>query len=582
MFRHVRSGSALAIGAATALVLTSCSGGVDADPGFSGCVERPVTCNSGERAEGGEVTWGLDGSWTGWNPVLTAEYTAFTLQVTGPIWPDTGHFDQESEFVLNDGVFAAEPKLISENPVQVEYALNPDATWGDGTPISRDDFVYNWYARSGDDAKCAGCTPYADSSSQVESIEASGSGSTIVITYDEDYSSSEWQYENVLASPAHIAEAEGFDWENDPEDMKASQDYFSETVPTWSTGPFRIESAETGDHVIFEPNPEWAGSTKPTLDRLTLRSFDSVESIITEMRQGNVDGATPTGVTAENIGQLAAEAGIDFSIAPGPGWGHIDLNTANEFLSDNALRTAVFQAIDVEELIDRTYANVQTDAARKLNHLFRNNSEYFEDHLTVTGQGAGDTELARTTLEEAGYDWDADGNLVTELGERVELDFRYADGSPDRETMAELVHYNLADIGVDVELNPFAVADLGTTLASSEFDMISYGWTTAPLYVGNAELYWDSDSAANYGQNEDPELDALLDELASVRDPGEAAEMANTVVQRVIEDAYVLPTVDTPVVIMVSEDLVNVRDNWASQQRALYNVAEWGIRDEDA
>jgi peptide/nickel transport system substrate-binding protein len=42
----------------------------------------------------------------------------------------------------------------------------------------------------------------------------------------------------------------------------------------------------------------------------------------------------------------------------------------------------------------------------------------------------------------------------------------------------------------------------------------------------------------------------------------------------------VLPTVDTPVAIMVSEDLVNVRDNWASQQRALYNVAEWGLRAE--
>ncbi|MEU6858463.1 ABC transporter substrate-binding protein [Glycomyces sp. NPDC046736] len=572
-----------AIGAGAALVLalstaTACGTGDEGrGAGFQDCVTDPVTCNSGERAEGGDIVWGMDGSWTGWNPNTSAEYTIFTLQVVAPYWPWVGQFDQEGEFVLNDGVFAEAPRLVNESPMEVEYTLNSDASWGDGTPIGVDDFTYNWYARSGSESLCGGCAPAAATAASVTAVTKGATADKIVISYDEDYSSSEWKFEPVLSNPAHIADEQGYDWRTDPGAMGEAETYFSQTVPTWSTGPFTVKDAETGVYAIYEPNPEWAGSAKVTLDSLTVKSFDSTDSIITELRQGTIHGASPTGISAENIAQLVGEEDIAFNVAPGPGWNHIDLNTKNEFLADPALRTAVFQAIDVEELIARTYANVQSDASRKLNHLFRNDGEHFQDHLTATGQGAGDTEQARGTLEDAGYTWD-DGDLHTPEGKAVSINYRYADGSDDRTTMAELVQYNLADIGIDVELKPFPVGDLGTTLAASDFDIVSYGWTSAPTIVSSAGQYWASDSATNFGGNEDPELDALLDALAAEPDPAAAAEIANEIVRRVVEDAYVLPTVDTPVSIMASEELVNVRDNWASQQRALYNVAEWGVR----
>jgi peptide/nickel transport system substrate-binding protein len=581
MLRYRRPVAALSAAAVLAAAAGCGSGDAASGTGFQDCATDPLTCNAGERADGGEITWGLDGSWTGWNPTRSAEYTSYGLQVTAPYWPSVGHFDQEGGFVLNEAVFEAEPQLVNERPMTVEYTLNPDANWGDGTPIGIDDFVYNWYARSGSEALCAGCTPAAATAAKIASIEEGDVADKVVVTYQDDYSSSEWKYEPMLSNPAHIAEAQGHDWRGDPAAMNAAETHFSETVPTWSAGPYRIEDAKLGEYAVYVPNEDWAGSTEVTLDEITLKSFDSVDSIITELRQGTVDGASPTSISAENIAQFANEPSIAFNVAPGPGWGHIDLNTRNEFLADQSLRTAVFQAIDVDELISRTYANVQTDATRKLNHLFRTETAHFQDHLTATGQGAGDMELARSTLEAAGYSWDSDGRLQTPEGEQVTLDYRYADGSDDRETMAALIQFNLGDIGIDVALEPFPVADLGTTLAESDFDLINYGWTSQPLVVTSANQWWSSGSATNYGHNEDPELDALLAQLSAESDPDEAAAIANQAVQRVIEDAYVLPTVDTPAAIMVNEDLVNIRDNWASQQRALYNVAEWGLRAED-
>ena len=161
-----RRPAAAAIGVGAALVMvtatTGCGAGdTSANTGLQSCEADPIACNSGERADGGEITWALDGSWTGWNPTLSAEYTVYTIQVTAPYLPSVGQFDQEGEFVLNEGIFAEEPTLVNESPMTVEYTLNPDANWGDGTAIGVDDFIYNWYARSGDEALCAGCTPAA-------------------------------------------------------------------------------------------------------------------------------------------------------------------------------------------------------------------------------------------------------------------------------------------------------------------------------------------------------------------------------------------------------------------------------------
>jgi peptide/nickel transport system substrate-binding protein len=107
--------------------------------------------------------------------------------------------------------------------------------------------------------------------------------------------------------------------------------------------------------------------------------------------------------------------------------------------------------------------------------------------------------------------------------------------------------------------------------------MIAFGWSSEPVFVAAASQYWETGSGSNFGALSDPDLDALIAEINGTLDIDEAAVRANAAVQQVVQDAYSLPIVDTPVAVMVSDRLVNVRDNWASQQRAAYNIAEWGV-----
>jgi peptide/nickel transport system substrate-binding protein len=571
--------AAVAAFACTTLALAGCGGGNAPSSSLDDCVTEADTCNSGERAEGGEVTWAIDAGWGSWNQNTADGNNAYVSLALAGMWPYTGQFDQNGDFIVNEGLFSSDPELVSENPVMVEYSLKEGANWGDGTDITVDDFIYHWYARSGNAELCEGCTPANTTyGSQVASIE--GDGNTVTVTYVESYHSAEWKYEEVLSNPAHVAEEQGLDWKNDPVAMAAAEQYFSETNPTWTTGPYEVADAAMGEYVIYEPNPDWAGDTEVTLDKLTFRVIEGLDNIVTALRNGEIDGSSPFSATSEAITQLeTADEGVSYSVAGGPNWEHIDLNTRNEFLSDQTLRTAVFQAIDLENIIDRTYAFVQSDIERKNNHLFRNGSEYYVDYLTATGQGTGDIEMARNTLVDAGYEWDADGNLLTPGGEQVELNFRYLETRESRKITGELTAATLADLGIQVELKSIAPDKLGEVLAEADFDMINFGWSSDPLFVGSASQYWSSGSGSNFGHLEDPELDALIENVNGTLDMDDAAARANEAIKRVIEDAYVLPIVDAPVMVMVSDRLVNVRDNWASQQRAAYNIAEWGVAD---
>ncbi|WP_051393486.1 ABC transporter family substrate-binding protein [Glycomyces arizonensis] len=575
MERHHKA--AVTIAACTALALTGCGAGDQRPSDLEDCEFEPATCNSGERADGGEITWALDGSWTGWNPTMASDNNAYLSSALTGMWPATGQFDPEGEYVLNEGLFASEPRLTSESPMTVEYTLKDGANWGDGHEVGVDDFIYHWYSISADDDRCAGCTPAsADRGSAVESI--TGSGRTVTVTYDDTYSSAEWQYAEVLSFPAHIAEDQGFDWKNDPRDMADSQTWFSENAPIgWSAGPYTVTDAEAGQYVVYEPNPDWAGETEVTLDKLIFQVMEGLDAIVTEMRQGTIDGASPVSVDVDTITRLEDTDDVDYRVAAGPSWEHIDLNTRGDLLSDPVLRSAVLIAIDVEDIISRTASLVQFDAERRLNHLFRNDSPNFTDHLSATGQGSGDIELAAGILEDAGYTWDDGGRLLTPDGEEVALDYRYTESKSIRKTTAQLAQANLTDLGIDVTLDPIADADLGSVLFGGEFDIVNFGWSTDPTFVDGASQYWDSESSSNFGGLDDPELDAVLDELGDTLDRARAAELANQAVEMAVDDAYVLPIVDSPVAIMVSDRLVNVRDNWASQQRAMYNVAEWGV-----
>ena len=80
------------------------------------------------------------------------------------VWPQAFIVNNKLQPVLNTQLLES-ATVTSTEPQTVVYKINPKAVWSDGTPITADDFIYNWQAQSGNPAYTdVGGKPYDDAS----------------------------------------------------------------------------------------------------------------------------------------------------------------------------------------------------------------------------------------------------------------------------------------------------------------------------------------------------------------------------------------------------------------------------------
>ncbi|WP_199044111.1 ABC transporter family substrate-binding protein [Glycomyces salinus] len=556
----------LTIGGSAAAALSACGGG-DGDGGGSGATE---------------LTWAIASSWDSWNLNTLNGNNSYCNQALTPMNPmgQTGFdFDPDANVVFDDALLAGEPELVSEEPMQIRYTLNENAQWSDGEPVRVEDFIFQWYSMSGNEehANQEKAAPASiDWGSKVASIEQEDDG-TILVTYIEGYIDPEWQYIDMVYLPSHLAEAEGFDWQNDPEAMGDAIQWFDKTAPTVGLGPFVPTDAKVGEYVVYEINENYQGSVTPTIEKLTVQVVEGTDAIVTELRQGSIAGAWATEYNEQELAKLEEDQTLENLVYEGSVWQHFDCNTNNEFLSDIELRRAVFTAIDVQDINDKVYP--ETGVERKGNHFFRPNSGYYTDYMGDAGLGLGDPDTARQILTDAGYTWDSDDKLLTPDGDQVVFNVRYAEGDVVRTTAAELAQSYLAAIGIDLELVAIPDGELSPVLQGADFDLVIFGWSGNAAFTVAPGQYFRSDSGSNFGKYSNPEADEAIDMVRSTYDIDEAAEFTNAVGEIVGPEAYTLPIFDEPQATVYNTNLVEgITANGYSQSGPIWNVREWKLK----
>jgi peptide/nickel transport system substrate-binding protein len=555
---------------------------VELQPGFDDCADNPNTCNAGERDDGGSITWVVNALPGAWNALSPEGGSVYTLKMLQGIFPHTGTWLPDGvTFEHNMDLLAAEPELLSEDPFSFQFQIREEAVWNDGTPISADDFIALWKLASSDEqGMCEGCRSRSTGAwDQIESIEGTDDDKTVTVTLEAGEANPEW---TALYSshgitgglvPAHVAEEEGFDLD-DPADVGEYFEFLNDTFPTWSGGPYVLVEGDLENQVIKEPNENWYGEVDPTLDTIVIRFIDDEPSWIPALATGEIHGSSPAATFDEDIiAQIEEQPNVFLDITRGPSWEHIDFNLDVPEFDDVALRQAIFTAIDVDDIVDRTYRIAFPDATRRTNHQFDVDSPYHVDHVTATGQGSGDVDAALEILEGAGYEFD--GQTLTLDGEQVGPFRLRATPTTVRVTSMNLVQDYLADIGIEIIIE--TIDDLGAVLEGQDYDIVQFGWSGSPFFTGLAFQQWHSDIPSNFGNYSNPEVDELSELARSATTLEEAAEHTNAAAEIVTEDAYVLPIADVPVYIFVTDSYTNIRDNTASSLRGLYNHEEWGL-----
>jgi peptide/nickel transport system substrate-binding protein len=574
-----------AVGVAGALALTACSppdsddpGGADVDLGWEGCEDNPDTCHTGPVEPGGEFTMMISLPFEAWSQLRAGGNSVYVLQAVHGIWPNDSHYAPSGAWVWDDNYYEEVPTIINEDPLTITFRISEDAVWSDGTPVTYRDVKYQWYNASANEELCDGCEPPSAADwGLVESVEGSDGGKTVTITLKEGENNPEWEPAYAAQSyPAHLAEEAGYDWENDPTAMGESTVWFAETMPTWSGGPWRIESGTLTERVVKVPNENYWGP-QPNLERIIGEVVADPGTWIPALRNGDIDGGSPATFDVDVFRELATLDNIHYGAgSAGSVWEHIDVNLEHEYLSDIELRRAIFTAIDLDHAAVSIWGD-DVPVNQRLNHTFSQISPHFEDFRTATGFGSGNADDARGILEAAGYTgFEEGGTLTTPDGDEVPaIRFRWTAGNTNRASTGELVQEYLSRIGVTVELDDSE--DLGGMLASGDYDLVIFGWSGSPRFVGGLTQLWTSGSGSNYNSIDNAEIDALAAEASRQTSLDDAAPIANQLTEVLMNEAVVLPMWDSPAFDFISADYVNMRPNHNASARLWYNQQDWGV-----
>lgn len=566
--------------AALTVALTGCGGSHLTDPAaqrqtgtvFATCDANPNTCNlaeAGKLRQGGQLSYAIDKNVSNWNLLSSQGNVLETGWILSGMLPRTFITMPDLTVAMNDELLDS-ATVTAAFPETIVYKIKKNAVWSDGTPITADDFVYNWKVQNGRD--CAECGAASTAGyDQIKSVVGADNGKTVTVTFNKPFA--DWKKLWGSGSPlypAHLAAQHG-DIKT-PQGLAASFSWFATTVPTYSGGPFQIDNFSDRESVTLVPNPKWYGP-RPKLDRVVYRIITDADQELTALRNRQVQTVYPQPQVTQ-VQQVRKIPGVSSFVGLGLSWEHFDLNLSNPYLADPPLRLAMFTAIDRQAIIDKTVGQF-TNKVKPLNsHNFVPQQSGYEDVVSETGQGSGNVARAKQILAAAGYRIDH-GQLKTVFGMTVPpLRMRYTVRNQVRQVECEMFAEMVKPLGITVQVVP--ADDLGAATSAGDFDIVVFSWVTTPFPYSGAVQLWTTGN--NFGRYSNPDVDRLIAAAESSPDDALARETLNQADRRLTKDAYVLPLYQRPTFIALYNDIANIRNN-SSLDGPQYNIAQWGLRE---
>ena len=289
------------------------------------------------------------------------------------------------------------------------------------------------------------------------------------------------------------------------------------------TGPFVVDTfVPEGDVTLVRNDNYWGGDV--ALDGAEFYYMPEDDPKLMAMQGGEIDGYTSVTATALEIFEAEPDR-YEVTSIPATRLQFYGLN-GNRL--DASVREAINLIIDKDAIAD--YLNGTTSAAVG---PFSTAAAYGN----VTGPEV-DVAAAQALLEEDGYTLNASG-IYEKDGQPLQLNICYY-AARSLDTLAVLMQEQLRAAGIDSILTVEEDPD-GTYLTTGDFDIALYCMIADkagdPYYCIDALFRQDSRWAPLTGFHND-EVEALIDELRFETDTARRAELANQIVQMVIDANY--------------------------------------------
>lgn len=282
-----------------------------------------------------------------------------------------------------------------EDDTNVLVTIREGMTWHDGEPVTAEDVAFSFQAPMTDEAPMY--KPFVGKIANIEIID----DLNVRFTLSEPWVAFETaSLAKLNLIPKHV-------WESTLDDLAGTEDNaesYQEEIPIGS-GPYKFVAWKPSEEIILEANPDhWAA---PQAERWILRIIPNVESALGQLQTGELNflmefEGDPTLLQATADG----DPNIDLIATTELGFRFFAMNTRMQPFDDPALRRALAYAVPKDVIINNIFKGFAEPADSYVSMAI----DYW--HNPDLPQYEFSLEQARAVLEEAGYTWNAEGQLL--------------------------------------------------------------------------------------------------------------------------------------------------------------------------
>lgn len=379
----------------------------------------------------------------------------------------------------------AESWEISDDGLTYTFDLRDDVVFHSGRPMVAEDVVYSLERVMDPETRAPNAASYQD----IASVEAPDD-ETVVITLSQPFAPMLFQ----LSALSSVVV-----------DREVVEESGLSAPPSGGTGPFMLDEHNVGRNLTLQAHPDYWHPELPYLDGIDFTWNPDDNARAAAIRSESVDllfSPAPTFMEAlmndENLKWYGGSGSLSL---------HLLLNTQREPFDDERVRQAIYHALDRQELLD--VANEGYGIPLNGGYLPPDRWGGLQEPV----YGEPDLEKARELLADAGY---PDG---------FEAELTVIGSSAFQLRQSEVEQAQLAQIGIDITLNPVDAQVSRDLTESGEFDMYQSGFGLRADPNERFTAAFHSEGGLNWAKWSDEEFDRLIEEARVISDQEERAEL---------------------------------------------------------
>lgn len=417
------------------------------------------------QAEGVNLNYGISNSWDSLMPYYSVSGSNYSRIIYDKLY-------DRLAYIQPDGTCAPRAATSWESAdggYAILFHLDEGAAFHDGTPVTAQHWVDTIALVTNPACNVLGRDTFAGLTGTDEigaAIEGENLGAeavdeyTLKLTFDNPVVPEEFLVEynrDIYVLPTHLLT------DIAPEDLVTS-DFWQNPV---GSGPCQFVSEVSGSTLVLSANKDYQLGA-PGFDTLTITVMDKA-NLLTALIAGDLDYYTFGGSISEENRPVAEQAGFAVEEGTVPSTFY-ELMINNETVDSADLRHAIEKALDKELLCQQNTGSLGTVT----NTSILPGTEYSRP----AGESAYDPEGAKELLAQAGYD-----------GETFTLAC-----TSQRASLAALIQQNLADVGIQVEIETVDSATMFAGMSDGTYDLAvaSHTPTSLPLWFTGSRFTADN------------------------------------------------------------------------------------------